>query len=126
MQKKSASVKQVKPEVRFYARELRHTLTNAELSVWKRIRSRQLAGYKFRRQEPLEKFIVDFYCAQAKLAIEIDGDTHGDQAEYDQSRTEWLEANGIRVIRFTNQEVYENLNAVLEKIAQTIEQVFQE
>jgi very-short-patch-repair endonuclease len=101
------------------AREMRHPLTPAEAKVWARVRNSQF-GYKIRRQHPIGHFVADFYCAQAKLVIEIDGDSHAqpDQAEYDAARTEWLEARGFRVIRFQNDDVHGNLGSVLEQLRQ--------
>ena len=106
-----------KPIILQHARDLRHPLTPAERKVWAAVRNRGL-GYKIRRQHPISRFIADFYCAEAKLVIEIDGDTHAEpaQAEYDAARTAWLEAHGHHVIRFSNREVYENLDGVLEAI----------
>jgi very-short-patch-repair endonuclease len=107
-----------------YARDLRHPLTPAERKVWAAVRNRRL-GYKIRRQHPISRFIADFYCAEAKLVIEIDGDTHAEpaQAEYDAARTAWLEAHGHHVIRFSNREVYENLDGVLEAIREACERL---
>ncbi|MGH2522239.1 MAG: endonuclease domain-containing protein [Anaerolineales bacterium] len=105
------------------ARDMRHPLTPAEVKVWARVRNSQL-GFKIRRQHPLFRFIADFYCAKAKLLIEIDGDTHAesDQAEYDAARTAWLEARGYRVIRFQNDDVHHNLEAVLQAISAACQQ----
>src|SRR5438552_10606265 len=96
----------VHPAILARARELRHPLTPAEKKLWARVRNDQL-GRHIRRQHPVWRFILDFYCAQAKLVIEVDGDTHAepDQAEYDAARTAWLEARGYRVIRFDNSDV---------------------
>ena len=107
----------IHPTILQHARDLRHPLTPAEKKVWAGVRNRRL-GYKIRRQHPIFRFIADFCCEEAKLVIEIDGDSHNDpdQAEYDAERTVWLEANGYRVIRFTNREVHENLDGVLEAI----------
>ncbi len=108
--------KRVSPKTRKYARELRRELTPIEAILWQRLRSRRLAGLKFRRQHPIGHFITDFYCAERKLAIEIDGDTHAEQGRYDTSRTAWLEEQGIKVIRFNNRDVLDNLPSVLEVI----------
>ena len=99
------------------SRDMRHPLTPAEAKVWARVRNRQM-GFKIRRQHPIGRFIADFCCPEAKLVIEIDGDTHAepDQAEYDVARTEWLEAQGYRVRRFNNDDVHHTLDAVLEAI----------
>ena len=112
----------VHPSIRARARELRQPQTPAEQRLWSRLRNRQLGGIKFRRQHPIDRFIVDFYCAACRLVIEIDGDSHADQVEYDQARTEWLEARGYRVIRFTNRDVQARLDAVLEAILKECEQ----
>jgi len=108
--------KRFSPKTRKYARELRRELTSIEATLWQRLRSRRLAGLKFRRQHPIDPFIADFYCVERKLVIEIDGDTHAEQARYDASRTAWLEEQGIRVIRFNNRDVLDNLPGVLEVI----------
>ncbi len=100
------------------AKELRHQQTPAEARLWRHLRSKQLYGLKFRRQHPIGRFIVDFYCAVHKLVVELDGDSHVDQQTYDQARTQWLEDRGRRVIRFTNSQVYHQLSAVLEAIAE--------
>jgi very-short-patch-repair endonuclease len=98
------------------AREMRHPQTPAEGKLWARLRNAQLGGYKFRRQHPIDRFIVDFYCAACRLVIEIDGDTHAEQVEYDAARTEWLIERGYRVVRFQNDDVHRRLEAVLEAI----------
>jgi adenine-specific DNA-methyltransferase len=93
--------------------------TSAETKLWAILRNRQLNGYKFRRQKSIGRFIVDFYCADADLIIEIDGDTHAGRESYDTKRTKWLENNGYKIIRYTNEEVLTNLeNVVLEILNQ--------
>jgi very-short-patch-repair endonuclease len=99
------------------ARELRRDQTPAEQKLWARLRNKQVYGLKFRRQHPIGRFIVDFCCIPTKLIIELDGDSHAAQIEYDQERTAWLEERGYRVVRFTNREVTHQLDAVLEAIA---------
>src|SRR5512139_3336542 len=101
---------------------MRHPQTAAEATLWRAIRNRNL-GYKFRRQHPVDHFIIDFYCAQAKLCIEIDGESHLDRAqqEYDAARTAYLEELGYRAIRFTNDDVRFHLHAVVDEITRTIE-----
>jgi very-short-patch-repair endonuclease len=105
------------------ARELRREMTQAESELWKEIRSRKLEGIKFRRQHPIGQFIVDFYCSEKNLVIEIDGDIHEDELikEYDQNRSFELEKLGLKVIRFNNSEVLGNLNEVLQEIRQYLE-----
>jgi very-short-patch-repair endonuclease len=99
------------------ARELRQPQTPAETKLWARVRNHQLDGLKIRRQHPIDRFIIDFYCAEAKLCIEIDGDSHAEQVEYDQARTAWLNERGYAVIRFTNREVFNQCEAVCQEIA---------
>ena len=101
-----------------HARELRHPQTALERKLWARLRTNQL-GVHIRRQHPIWRLIVDFYCASTRLIVEIDGETHAEpgQIEYDAARTRWLEQRGYRLIRFTNQEVGKQLEAVLAEIA---------
>jgi very-short-patch-repair endonuclease len=92
-----------------------------ERILWRRLRDRRLAGAHFRRQHPLGPYIVDFFCAPARLAVELDGVTHDEQAGYDERRTRWLEQNhGCRVLRFSNQDVMRHLEAVLETILRAL------
>ena len=108
-------------EMQTRARELRREMTPAERKLWARIRDGQLDGAHFRKQHAVGNFIVDFFCAKAKLVIEVDGDTHADQVEYDEERTRWLnEQKHYRVIRFTNDDVHRNLDAVLERILEAV------
>lgn len=76
------------------------------------LRSRQFAQYKFLRQKPIGNYIVDFYCSELQLVIEIDGDSHAQQIEYDDERTRFLNGLGLVVVRYTNQEVLQNLSGV--------------
>ena len=91
-----------------------------EKRIWARLRSRQVNGYKFRRQYSIGNFIVDFYCPEAKLAIEIDGDSHFDNEQrlYDIARQRYIEAKGIHFLRFTNKDITENVEGVLVRIAE--------
>ena len=102
-----------------HRRELRETMTPAEAALWTLLRKRQLEGRRFRRQHSIGPFIVDFFCPEEKLAIELDGAVHDDpgREEYDDARTVSLEAHGIRVVRFENREVFDDPEAVLEAIA---------
>lgn len=95
------------------ARQLRKKPTEAELRLWSAIRRRQLDGLRFRRQVPLGSFIVDFACYDARLVIELDGGQHAEQQQADAARTAWLESRGFQVLRFWNNEVFENLDGVL-------------
>lgn len=110
------------PEILKRCRQLRTSQTPAEVKLWTCLRNRQLFGLKFRRQHPIGKFIVDFYCHEANLAIELDGGGHTEtaQAKYDKERTESLEAEGITVLRFWNTDVFKNLKGVIEAIAEAI------
>jgi len=112
----------IHPIILARAREMRHPQTPSEASLWRTLRNRQ-TGFKFRRQHPIFRFIIDFYCAQAKLLIEIDGESHfePDQEEYDQARTKYLEELGYIVIRFTNDDVRCNIHAVANEILQVVE-----
>src|SRR3990172_506958 len=105
----------IPPAILKRSRDLRHPLTPAETRLWHQVRDHELGVHIRREQVLLGRFIADFYCAGARLSIEIDGDTHSDpdQAEYDAARSEWLEAHEVRVIRFTNDEVLRNLPSVL-------------
>ena len=92
-------------------------MTPAEQRLWLHLRGSNLASHHFRRQHAVDRFIVDFFCAAAKLVIEIDGDSHCDQADYDAERTRWLnQQRNYRVLRLTNQAVHENIETVLEQI----------
>ena len=103
-------------------RQLRSSGSDAEKRLWSCLRNRQLLGFKFRRQHPVGRFIVDFYCHEARVAIEMDGGQHAEeyQSAYDARRTELLQVKGIKVIRFWNNEVLQNLEGLLETIAATL------
>jgi very-short-patch-repair endonuclease len=98
-----------------FARNLRTTPTDAEMHLWSRLRRKQLYGLRFRRQHPMGIYVVDFFCADAKLIIEVDGGQHADDSD---RRTVWLEPRGYRVIRFWNNEVLTNIDSVLSAIAE--------
>ena len=98
------------------ARDLRQQPSMAEKLLWRRLRAGQLEGWRFRRQQPIGDFIVDFFCPAAALVVEIDGDTHADAMAYDASRSAWLNQRGYEVIRFTNGEVLRQFDVVLEEI----------
>ncbi len=94
------------------ARELRANATDVERLLWTCLRKRQIAGYRFRRQAPMGRYIVDFVCYEKQLAIELDGGQHKKQAQYDAERTEWLESQGFTVLRFWNNQVLNELEGV--------------
>ena len=103
------------------ARENRKNPTAAEKKLWYEIlESKRLDNLKFTRQKPLDEYIVDFYCAELMLAIEIDGDTHIDQKQYDKRRTENLNKYGVEVVRYTNAEVLNNLEGVYQNLRERI------
>jgi len=95
----------------------RQQATDAEKRLWKHLRSRQLNNFKFRRQVVIQPYIVDFVCFEAKLIVEADGGQHADQGQYDADRTNFLEQKGYRVLRFWNNEIINETDSVLEKIA---------
>jgi very-short-patch-repair endonuclease len=97
------------------AKSLRENMTPAESELWNKLNKSQL-GFRFKAQHPIDIFIADFYCHQAKLVVEIDGGIHMHQTEYDLGRTAEMENYGIRVIRFSNYDVFNNINIVLEEI----------
>lgn len=109
----------VRPAILARARQLRRPMTPQEAKLWARLRRKQLYGVNFRRQHPMDRFILDFFCHQHKLVIEVDGGHHvePEQQAYDQARTEWLEGRGLRVIRFTNRDIDANIEGVLSEIA---------
>ena len=103
------------------ARENRNNPTKAESRIWQEVlRMRQIAEYKFLRQKPVGDYIVDFYCSGLQLVIEIDGDSHAETAEYDAERTLFLNSLGLRVIRFSNDDVLRNIEGVYDELSKTI------
>lgn len=107
-----------KPHIFEKAKLLRENMTLAELRLWNALKGKQVLNLKFRPQHPIDIFIADFYCHQVKLVIEIDGEIHQDeeQLEYDIGREAELSYLGIKVIRFTNKEIFNNLPEVVAKI----------
>ena len=103
------------------ARQMRREPTPATHKLWQHLRDRQLLGLKFRRQHTIDRFIVDFYCREAQLIIEVDGPIHDYSVEEDAIRQEFLESQGFQVLRFSNQEVLETIGSVLERIAAAVQ-----
>jgi very-short-patch-repair endonuclease len=103
-------------------RALRGSATDAERLLWRLLRARQFLGLKFRRQHSVGPYIVDFYCADRRLAVELDGGQHFtvEGQAYDKRRTEYLAARGVRVLRFANNELFENTDGVLEVLRQSV------
>ena len=124
MQKDSPRIRGTTQKTEQTARRLRQNLTQAEESLWSTLRLRQLAGLKFRFQHPIGRFIVDFYCPSCKLVIEVDGEIHTQQQAYDKARTKQLQSFGYRGLRFTNEEVLNDLQTVLACIIQTAQASF--
>lgn len=98
------------------ARQLREAQTTAEAVLWQHLRSRQLNGRKWRRQEPIDRYIVDFLCPELRLIVEVDGDVHIFQEEEDHIRQTYLENQGFRVVRFSNEDILKNIESVLSKL----------
>ncbi len=104
-------------------RALRKSQTAAEEVMWRKLRNRQLANCKFRRQHPFTPFIVDFVCLEKRLIVEVDGGQHFENRANDEKRTRFLETRGFRVLRFWNNEVLTDIDAVLERISQTLDSI---
>jgi len=106
--------KKLKP----FARELRKNMTDAEKRLWAKIRMRQMGGHQFYRQRAIGNYIVDFYCPKAKLVLEVDGGQHysDEQIEIDKKRSSYLNKLGLKVMRFTNLDVLNNIDVVLDEI----------
>lgn len=102
------------------AREMRHAPTHAEEILWQCLRNRQVLGCKFRRQHTIDRFILDFYCAEINLCIEADGDIHQYTQTEDAIRREFLESIGIRTLRFTNDQIISGLESVMDEIRTAI------
>jgi very-short-patch-repair endonuclease len=98
------------------ARRLRKNSTDTEKLLWQYLRAGRFDGHKFKRQQPLGNYVVDFVCFEARLIVELDGGQHADQAEADKFRDQWLNGQGFRVLRFWNNEVLTNLEGVLQCI----------
>ncbi|MCH2015049.1 endonuclease domain-containing protein [Acinetobacter ursingii] len=109
---------QINSELLEFARNMRKNPTEAEHFMWQILRARKFAGFKFRRQHVIEPYIVDFYCHELKLDIELDGSQHNQTQikAYDQKRTNHLEAQNIRVLRFWNNEILQQPEQVLNRL----------
>lgn len=107
-------------DIRAYAREMRGRMTDAEALLWMLLRNRRIAGAKFRRQHPVGRYILDFYCDEKKLGIELDGGQHGEAIGYDHQRDSWLQTQGIRILRFWNNQMLAETEAVMEAIYQAL------
>ncbi len=111
------------PKLKLLARELRNRGTLAEVLLWNKLKGRKMGGYQFLRQKPLDKYIVDFFCYELMLAIEIDGISHREKREEDRHRQKRLESFGIRFIRITESEVKKDMLGVLKRIEARIDEI---
>ena len=102
------------------AKDLRNNPTDTEKFLWKYLSRKQFLGYKFRRQQRIGKFIADFACLEKKLIIELDGGQHLSRVERDIERDQWLASEGYKVVRFWNNEVFKNIEGVLEEIRRAV------
>jgi very-short-patch-repair endonuclease len=105
-----------------FARQLRKNQTDAEQLLWRYLRLRQLDGHKFRRQQPIGPYVVDFVCFDQKLIVEVDGGQHTQNQSADEQRTDWLSSQGFRVLRFWNHDVLQDTDAVLTAIKHALEE----
>jgi len=99
------------------ARQMRREPTAAEERLWQKLRHKQVLGFKFRRQHTIDRFIMDFYCGEARLVVEVDGGVHQYTQDEDAIRQEFLESLGLRVVRFRNEDILNSIDGVLEEIA---------
>ncbi len=111
------------PKLKAYASQLRRNMTLAEVLLWKHLKARQMNGYDFNRQRPIGEYIVDFYCRDLRLAIEIDGNSHDFKKEKDDNRQKALEKLGVRFLRFWDHDVKHDMQKVLGEIRAWIERV---
>ena len=105
------------------SRHLRKRATPVETILWEEIRNRKLGGLKFRRQHPVLRYILDFYCAEKNIGIELDGSIHDTQEEYDKLRDQVILEKGIQILRISNQEILEDIEKVKSKILISITQI---
>lgn len=108
------------PALKEKARQLRNNSTFTEIMMWNYLKNKQLKGYDFHRQKPIDEFIVDFFCSELMLAIEVDGESHYGNEEYDLQRQNRLEQLGVSFLRFDDMEVRHNLDRVLKRIEEWI------
>ena len=113
---------QEKTRLLIHAKRMRYAPTEADSTLWRQLRAGRLADYKFKRQQPVGNFIVDFVCFEQKLVVEVDGGQHADMQEWDEARTKWLQAQGFRVMRFWNHDVLQRRELVLEEILRRLKE----
>ncbi len=114
------------PKLKEIARKLRNNSTLSEVLLWQQIKNRQIRGYKFLRQKPINEYVVDFFCHDLMLAIEVDGETHNYKQYSDRERQNRLELLGIKVLRFLDIDIKKNLDGVLKMIHKCIEKLEKE
>ena len=110
------------PKLKQLARNLRTNSSISEISFWNQVKAKQMKGYQFLRQKPIGNYIVDFFCSKLHLVIEIDGESHLDQEEADIKKQQYLESIGLTLLRFDNDQIKHDMNGVLIKIDEWIEQ----
>ncbi|HHA3733804.1 TPA: DUF559 domain-containing protein [Neisseria meningitidis] len=111
------------PILRQRAKAMRQEMSEAEAKLWQHLRASRLNGYKFRRQQPMGNYIVDFMCVTPKLIVEADGGQHAEQAVYDHARTAYLNSLGFTVLRFWNHEILQQTNDVLTEILLVLQEL---
>lgn len=109
-------------EQKAYRKALRNNMTPAEAALWRVLKGRGTGGLKFRRQQGIGPYILDFYCPEYRLGIELDGTSHDWKYEYDEQRTEYLRGHGIRILRYSNQQVFSSVQAVLDEIVSAVKE----
>ena len=109
------------PRLKQIARKLRKDMTLSEILLWQQIKGKQLLGYDFHRQKPIDEYVVDYYCPRLKLIIEIDGDSHEGKEEEDKIRQEKLESLGLTVLRYWDWDVKSNVDGIVEHLREWIE-----
>ena len=104
-------------------KSLRRNMTPAEATLWRALRSRGASGFKFRRQQGIGPYVLDFYCPEMRLCIELDGESHDYRYDYDEQRSRYLAAQGIHVLRFSNEQVWTCFDGVVSEIVKTAERL---
>jgi very-short-patch-repair endonuclease len=111
-----------KPDIMETAKLLRNDMTYHEKLLWEKLKGKQICGVRFRRQHPINFFIADFYCHEVMLVVEVDGEIHYDKIDYDDGRSAEMEKFGIKVIRFTNIEIENRIEEVINRIETTVKE----
>ncbi len=109
------------PKLKFLAKSLRKNMSLAEILLWDEVKQKKIAGYDFDRQHPIDEYIVDFYCKELRLAIEVDDESHDHKYEYDRKRQKRLEELGVSFLRFSDEEVKYDMENVIDTIFSWIE-----